>query len=273
MLACCSFSLPRGGDSDQGLSTSPPIHQISPIVNDHLLSGFIGLSLAPRSLGIRTRREITIVSPARRSPIMSGGARGAAIRALYRGRARRTCSPRLVLRHDLEDAVAILTRIPGFARPTVEGTPGTRVGKITVHVAAMQALSFYDLQFREVTFPVRTFGFWAQVAECDARAASTSPSIKVLYGLSDHLNLMGATLARAHDDDRGALPDMTEFYSGDYQKRVEERVDESGIAARIYQDCPGRATNVALRSRILRILGADAVGIAPPGIIIARRWG
>jgi purine-nucleoside phosphorylase len=187
---------------------------------------------------------------------------------------------------DLEDAVAIsYEEIPGFARPTVEGHTGRLVvGKIEgVPTAVMQGRFHYyeGYAFEEVTFPVRTLGLLgikSLVLTNAAGGINVAFDQGALMVISDHLNLMGVNPLRGlHDERFGArFPDMSEVYSRDYQELAVEEAHAMGLELRrgIYCALSGPSYETPAEIRMLRILGADAVGMSTvPEAITARQMG
>jgi len=187
---------------------------------------------------------------------------------------------------DLEEPVAIpYEEIQGFARPTVEGHAGRLVmGKIEgVHVAVMQGrFHFYEgYGFEEVTFPVRTLGLLGVKSLVLTNAAggiNVAFDQGALMVISDHLNLMGVNPLRGlHDERFGTrFPDMTEVYSRDYQEIAVEEARAMNLELRrgIYAALSGPSYETPAEIRMLRTLGADAVGMSTvPEAIVARQMG
>ena len=187
---------------------------------------------------------------------------------------------------DLEDARAIpYAEIPGFARPTVEGHAGRLVvGRVGgVGVAAMQGrFHFYEgYSLEEVTFPVRVLGLLGAKSLVLTNAAgglNNSYEQGALVLISDHLNLMGTNpLLGRHDARFGPrFPDMTEVYDREYQDAAITEAREMGLELRrgIYAALSGPSYETPAEIRMLRLLGADAVGMSTvPEAIVARHMG
>jgi purine-nucleoside phosphorylase len=187
---------------------------------------------------------------------------------------------------ELEDAEAIsYDEIPGFARSTVEGHAGRLVlGKCEgIPLVAMQGrFHFYEgYTLEEVTFPVRALGLLGIKSLILTNAAggiNVAFDQGALMVISDHLNLMGVNpLCGAHDERFGArFPDMTEVYARDYQEIVIEEARQMNLELRrgIYAALPGPSYETPAEIRMLRILGADAVGMSTvPEAIVARQMG
>ncbi len=187
---------------------------------------------------------------------------------------------------DLEDPVAIpYEEIPGFARPTVEGHLGRLVlGRVGGHpVAVMQGRFHYyeGYSFDEVLFPVRTLGLFG-VKSLILTNAAGGINIELAQGalmvISDHLNLMGVNPLRGLHDSRFGerFPDLTEVYSRDYQEMAVEEAHAMGLDLRrgVYAALSGPTYETPAEIRMLRTLGADAVGMSTvPEAVAARQMG
>jgi purine-nucleoside phosphorylase len=187
---------------------------------------------------------------------------------------------------DLEESVAIpYAELPGFARSTVEGHAGRLVlGRIgPVHVAAMQGrFHFYEgYSFDEVVFPIRTFGLLGVKSLVLTNAAggiNVGFDQGALMVINDHLNLMGVSPLRGTHDDRFGqrFPDMSEVYARDYQEIAVEEARQMNLELRrgIYAALSGPSYETPAEVRMLRTLGADAVGMSTvPEAIVARQMG
>ncbi|MFL6254628.1 MAG: purine-nucleoside phosphorylase [Pyrinomonadaceae bacterium] len=194
---------------------------------------------------------------------------------------------------ELEDAQAIpYSEIPGFARPTVEGHAGRlvvgRVGGVTV--AAMQGrFHFYEgYTLEEVTFPIRVLGLLGAKSLVLTNAAgglNNAFEQGALILISDHLNLMGTNPLIGRNDPRFGrgdeshgkrFPDMTEVYDREYQEAAITEAREMGLELRrgIYAALTGPSYETPAEIRMLRALGADAVGMSTvPEAIVARHMG
>src|ERR671917_1178737 len=184
---------------------------------------------------------------------------------------------------DLEDAEAIpYSEIPGFARPTVEGHAGRLVvGKVGgAAVAAMQGrFHFYEgYTLEEVTFPIRVLGLLGAKSLVLTNAAgglNNSYEQGALILISDHLNLMGTNPLLGRNDERFGqrFPDMTEVYDREYQEAAISEAREMGLELRrgIYAALTGPSYETPAEIRMMRLLGADAVGMSTvPEAVVAR---
>ncbi|MDQ1612821.1 MAG: purine-nucleoside phosphorylase [Pyrinomonadaceae bacterium] len=184
---------------------------------------------------------------------------------------------------DLEDASVIpYEEIPGFARSTVEGHAGRLVvGRVagTPVIVQQGRFHFYEgYALDEVTFPVRVFGLLGVKSLVLTNAAGgLNNSFKqgALMLISDHLNLMGTNpLLGANDARFGArFPDMSEVYDREFQEAVicEAQAMEIELKRGIYAALTGPSYETPAEIRMLRALGADAVGMSTvPEAIVAR---
>jgi purine-nucleoside phosphorylase len=184
----------------------------------------------------------------------------------------------------LEEAEAIpYSEIPGFARSTVEGHAGRLVvgGVGGVTVAAMQGrFHFYEgYTLEEVTFPIRTLallGAKSLVLTNAAGGLNNSFEQGSLVLISDHLNLMGANPLLGRNDPRFGprFPDMTDVYDREYQDAAIVEAHAIGLELRrgIYAALSGPSYETPAEIRMLRLLGADAVGMSTvPEAIVARQ--
>ncbi|HZG52950.1 MAG TPA: purine-nucleoside phosphorylase [Pyrinomonadaceae bacterium] len=187
---------------------------------------------------------------------------------------------------DLEDAVAIpYEEIPGFARSTVEGHAGRLVlGRIAgVPVIVQQGrFHFYEgYAPDEVTFPVRVLGLLgikSLVLTNAAGGLNNSFKQGALMLISDHLNLMGVNPLRGANDARFGtrFPDMSDVYDREFQEAVicEAQAMKIELKRGIYAALTGPSYETPAEIRMLRALGADAVGMSTvPESIVARHMG
>ena len=187
---------------------------------------------------------------------------------------------------DLEDSVSLsYEEIPGFARSTVDGHVGRLVlGRIDkVPTIAMQGrFHFYEgYPLEDVVFPIRTFGLLGVKSLVLTNAAggiNIALDQGALMVINDHMNLMGVNPLRGpHDERLGArFPDMSEVYSRDYQEIAVEEARNMNLELRrgIYAGLSGPSYETPAEVRMLRTIGADAVGMSTvPEAIVARQMG
>lgn len=187
---------------------------------------------------------------------------------------------------DLEDAVAIpYEEIPGFARSTVEGHAGRLVvGRVDgVPVVVQQGrFHFYEgYKLDEVTFPVRVLGLLGIKVLILTNAAgglNNSFTQGALMLISDHLNLMGTNPLLGPNEPRFGtrFPDMSEVYDREFQEATMAEAHAMKIELKrgIYAALTGPSYETPAEIRMLRALGADAVGMSTvPEAIVARHMG
>jgi purine-nucleoside phosphorylase len=171
--------------------------------------------------------------------------------------------------------------IPGFPLSTVESHAGRlllgRLGRRPV--VAMQGrfhrYEGYDLA--AVTFPVRVMQalgarFLFVSNACGGMNPLWSPADLVL--LSDHINLLGDNpLIGANDERLGPrFPDMSAPYDPELRSLARATALELGITLRegVYVAVPGPNLETRSEYRMLRMMGADVVGMSTvPEVIVA----
>lgn len=188
----------------------------------------------------------------------------------------------------LEDKVIIpYEEIPDFARSTVEGHSGRLVvGKLpqtSINVAVMQGRFHYyeGYSLEEVTLPIRAFntmGVKKLVLTNAAGGVREGMKAGDMMLISDHINLMMISPLRGSHDNRlgDRFPDMSEVYSREYRRIAREVAAEQGLelAEGIYMALQGPNYETPAEIRMMRALGADAVGMSTvPEAIVARQMG
>ncbi|MCK6479175.1 MAG: purine-nucleoside phosphorylase [Planctomycetes bacterium] len=171
--------------------------------------------------------------------------------------------------------------IPGFPVSTVEGHRGALLaGTIRGRqVLAMEGrFHFYEgYSLREVTFPVRVFReLGASTLVLTNACGGLDPLFRGgdLMVMDDHINLMGDSPLRGPNDDAlgPRFPDMGVVYDRDLLALAEEVALGEGIPLRrgVYAAVPGPQLETRAEYRMLRILGAHAVGMSTvPEAIVA----
>lgn len=188
----------------------------------------------------------------------------------------------------LEDKTIVpYEEIPDFARSTVEGHSGRLVVGVlpgtSINVAVMQGRFHYyeGYSLDEVTLPIRAFGAMGvkKLALTNA-AGGVNHSFKAgdLMLISDHINLMMLSPLRGQHDNRlgERFPDMSEVYSREYRRIAKEVAAEQGVRLTegIYMSLQGPNYETPAEIRMMRLLGADAVGMSTvPEAIVARQMG
>lgn len=177
--------------------------------------------------------------------------------------------------------------IPDFVRSTVEGHTGRLVigdlpeGNVTVAVMQGRFHYYEGYSLEEVTLPIRTFGAMGVrkiVLTNAAGGVNVNFQVGELMLISDHINLMMVSPLRGQHDHRlgERFPDMTEVYSREYRQLAQEVAGETGLQlqAGVYMALQGPNYETPAEIRMMRLLGADAVGMSTvPEAIVAKQMG
>lgn len=175
--------------------------------------------------------------------------------------------------------------IPHFPKPTAEGHAGQLVIGNLAHtpVVCMQGrVHFYEgYTMREVTFPVRVFGrlgIKALILTNAAGGVNEDYSPGSLVVLRDHINLQGASPLIGSNDERFGprFLDMTQGYFRPYRQLALEAGKRLGISMfeGVYAALTGPSYETPAEIRMLRLLGADVVGMSTVAeTIVARHMG
>ncbi|NGZ74205.1 purine-nucleoside phosphorylase [Saccharibacillus alkalitolerans] len=191
-----------------------------------------------------------------------------------------------ILANLIEDAVSIpYEDIPHFPVSTVEGHEGELLlGTIQGRPVVMMKGRFhmYEGYGPEVTaFPVRVMknlGVSGLLVTNAAGGVNTSFKPGDLMLLTDHLNLTGKSpLIGPNDASLGVrFPDMSEAYSRRLRAAASEAASEHDFTFRegVYAGLLGPSYETPAEIRMLRALGADAVGMSTVSeTIVARHAG
>lgn len=188
-----------------------------------------------------------------------------------------------VLGDYIENAKVIsYDQIPHFPVSTVEGHAGElMIGTLSgKNVILMRGrFHMYEGYAAEVTaFPVRVMkalGVKTLVVTNAAGGVNLQFAEGNLMLISDHINLTGKNpLIGAHDPELGVrFPDMTEAYSKRLRGIAKEVASEQGIelVEGVYASLLGPTYETPAEIRMLRTLGADAVGMSTVTEVIAAR--
>jgi len=187
---------------------------------------------------------------------------------------------------ELTDSIKVpYADIPGFPRSTAEGHAGKLVigNSGDIAIAAMQGrVHFYEgHSLADVTFPMRVFGrLGIRAAILTNAAGGIAPDMVpgCLMVLNDHLNLQGSNpLIGANDPQFGVrFPDMADVYRTKYREAALSIGRKLSIPMfeGVYAALTGPSYETAAEIRMLRTLGADAVGMSTvPEVIVARHMG
>jgi len=186
----------------------------------------------------------------------------------------------------VEQPVAIpYAEIPGWPVATALGHAGTLVagsfGGVPVVVMRGRAHLYEGVTPQQAVFGVRVLGLLgvrALVLTNAAGAVRTTFEPGQLVAISDHLNLQGSSpLVGPNDDELGPrFPDMTDAYDAGFRALAHEAAARLGLALGegVYAAWLGPAFETPAEIRMLRLLGADLVGMSTvPEVLAARHLG
>ncbi|HCU11429.1 MAG TPA: purine-nucleoside phosphorylase [Gemmatimonadetes bacterium] len=189
------------------------------------------------------------------------------------------------LSNSIGDAARIPFRdIPGFPEATVAGHEGAViVGSLGGRDVVALSGRFHMYEGHPAAlaaFPVRVFhALGAQDLFVSNAAGGISPKLAVgdLMMISDHLNLMG-TNPLVGEARKGEIrfPDMTDAYNPGLRWLLRTSAEKLGITLRegVYAGLLGPSYETPSEVKMLRLLGADAVGMSTvPEVIVARALG
>ena len=178
--------------------------------------------------------------------------------------------------------------LPGWPHSTVEGHSGNLVlGKLegqTV-VAQQGRVHFYEgYTPQQITFPVRVmFRLGIEILILTNAAGGLRPDWQTgdLMLINDHINLTGMTgvnpLMGPNDESFGPrFPGMSQAYDLELRQRAQQVAAEAGITLRegVYVCLSGPNFETPAEIRMLRVLGADAVGMSTAHeVVVARHAG
>jgi purine-nucleoside phosphorylase len=187
--------------------------------------------------------------------------------------------------HDVRHPVVIPYReIPGFPDVSVVGHAGELVlGEISGQAVAVFAGRFHAYEghpLRLTAFPVRVahaLGVRTLFVSNAAGGVNVGFVPGDLMVIEDHLNLIFASpLTGAAEVGDVRFPDMSDAYDAELRTVLHSVASGLGITLRdgVYAMLPGPAYETPAEVRMLRTLGADAVGMSTvPEVIMARMLG
>ena len=185
----------------------------------------------------------------------------------------------------IENAVRIpFGDIPGFPEATVVGHEGAAiVGGLGGREVVALSGRFHMYEGHPAAlaaFPVRVFhamGVRELFVSNAAGGISSRLAVGDLMMISDHLNLMGTNpLVGAAQEGETRFPDMTDAYDPGLRKVLRTTAEKLDIPLRegVYAGLLGPSYETPSEVKMLRLLGADAVGMSTvPEVIMARALG
>jgi purine-nucleoside phosphorylase len=185
-----------------------------------------------------------------------------------------------------EDAIPVAySEVPHMRTPTAAGHAGRfvsgRVEGLDVLVLSGRLHYYEGYGLDEVTFPVRVvaaLGIETLVLTNAAGGLDPAFAAGDLMLIEDHINLTGENPLRGPNDERlgPRFPHMADLYDAGLREAVGSVADELGVALRrgVYAGVAGPSYETSAEIRMLRALGADAVGMSTvPEAIVARHAG
>jgi purine-nucleoside phosphorylase len=177
------------------------------------------------------------------------------------------------------------SEIPHFPESTVEGHKGdlvfgTMAGRsVVVMQGRFHYYEGYTLQ--EATLSVRIMReLGARFLFINSAAGGLNPDFKPgdLMLITDHINLIGDNPLRGAVDERlgDRFPDMSRPYDDELLEKAQEAALELGEPVRsgIYAAVAGPSLETRAETKMLRALGADAVGMSTvPEVIVGCQVG
>jgi purine-nucleoside phosphorylase len=175
--------------------------------------------------------------------------------------------------------------IPGFPVSTVE----THAGRLILGTLEGKQVAGFDGRFHryegyslaQIGFPFRVLrALGADTLIVTAATGGMNPLWPPghLVLISDHINLMGDNpLIGPNFDSQGPrFPDMSEAYDRELRKTAREEALRLGVPLHegVYAAVTGPCLETAAEYRMLRMLGADVVGMSTvPEVIVANHAG
>ncbi|MEI7473776.1 MAG: purine-nucleoside phosphorylase [bacterium] len=175
--------------------------------------------------------------------------------------------------------------IPGFAASSVAGHAGKLIigelfGK---HVLAMQGrFHFYEgHSLEKVIYPIRIMkllGIKNLIVTNAAGGVNTEYKPGDLMVINDHINFIGTNplIGKNFDEFGPRFPDMSKAYADSLIELANKSGEKLGIKLQngVYAALTGPSYETPAEIRMLRLLGADAVGMSTvPEVIAANHCG
>lgn len=175
--------------------------------------------------------------------------------------------------------------IPHFPRSTAPGHLGNfLMGNFSnCPVAVLQGrFHFYEgYTTKEITFPIRVLAaLGAKTVVVSNASGGLNPLFEPgdLMVIADHVHSIPENPLRGLTDERlgDRFPDMSKAYDPDLVKLAEDVALEQNIPLRkgVYAGIPGPSLETPAETRLLRTIGADAVGMSTTSeVIVAKSVG
>jgi len=173
------------------------------------------------------------------------------------------------------------TEVPHFPALSVAGHKGEVVFDRNQSLICLDGrLHCYEgVSLREVVFSVESLASWGVklfILTNSAGAINVDLAPGDIMLISDHLNLMGESpLAGPLRGETGSrFVDLTDAYCRDLRKLALQSAEATGVPLKrgVYAAVRGPNYETPAEVRMLRALGADAVGMSTVPEVIALRW-
>jgi purine-nucleoside phosphorylase len=173
--------------------------------------------------------------------------------------------------------------LPCFPEPTVAGHPGRLVsgrwGNRAVLIFCGRVHTYEGYPAAEIGFPVRiaaALGVHTLIVTNVAGGIEPSYAVGEIVAIRDHINLTGASPLSGPNDERlgPRFVDMSEPYAPALRQLAATVAKERfGVAMRegVYVSMPGPSYETKAEVAMLRVLGADLVGMSTVHEVIAAR--
>jgi purine-nucleoside phosphorylase len=170
--------------------------------------------------------------------------------------------------------------IPHFPAATVDGHAGIWVGgTLAGRAVCMMQGRFHAYEghsLQDIAFPIRVMkllGVKSLLLTNIAGGVNAGFALGDIMAITDHLNLLGGNPLIGRNEERigPRFPDMSEPYNRELLRKLIPMAAARGIALRtgVYACMSGPCLETAAEYRMLRILGADAVGMSTVPEVIA----
>lgn len=171
--------------------------------------------------------------------------------------------------------------VPHMPRSTVAGHAGNlclgRVGDAPVACLQGRVHTYEGHEMDRVVFGVRLLAeLGCKAVVLTNAAGGIAPTLVAgdLMLITDHLNLLGRNPLVGPNDDRGPrFPDMTRAYDPGVASAARRAAEDTGVSLKegVYAAMLGPSYETPAEVRMLRTLGADAVGMSTVPEVIALR--
>ncbi|MBI3018944.1 MAG: purine-nucleoside phosphorylase [Deltaproteobacteria bacterium] len=177
------------------------------------------------------------------------------------------------------------SQIPHFPMSSVSGHKGQfvfgKMGNIPVYVLQGRIHYYEGHPLEDVTFPVRVLkqlGATTLIVTNAAGSINRSYKAGELMLIKDHINLLGTNPLRGKNWEEWGprFPDLTEAYDEALRKKAKAVAKKIKVQLRegIYVAVPGPSYETPAEVKMLKTLGADAVGMSTvPEVIVANHQG